>query len=313
MAEVETVDWPSRDAADTDTLAPERQPARQSAIAGEARLPISVFIIAKNEADRIARTIRSVRDWVDEVIVIDSGSSDATVDVSRALDARTEFRAWTGYGPQKRYGEGLCRNTWLLNLDADEEVPPAAAREIKALFRAGEPKAKAYTVWLKSVFRFEERPNFFAVSTTQVRLYDKRYACFSDSPVHDSVRVTPGVKIGRLKAALWHRSMRSHHHTVEKINFYSSMQAEDLFGKQRRFGAARIVATPLWAFFKAYLLRGYLFYGVEGIIQSYLYAFSRFIRAAKARERFQEDRHRHCVGAAEVRRGAWSPSPGTES
>ncbi|MEP2437055.1 MAG: glycosyltransferase, partial [Roseibium sp.] len=79
-------------------------------------LPISVFIIAKDEADRIGRTITSVRDWVDEVIVIDSGSSDGTVAVAEQLGARVLENAWPGYGPQKRFGEDQCRNDWLLNL-----------------------------------------------------------------------------------------------------------------------------------------------------------------------------------------------------
>src|SRR5438132_13638376 len=98
------------------------------------RLPISAFIIAKNEADRIARAILSVRDWVDEVIVIDSGSTDNTVALSESLGARCMFNAWSGFGPQKVFGETQCRNKWLLNLDADAELTPACAAELKALF-----------------------------------------------------------------------------------------------------------------------------------------------------------------------------------
>ena len=86
------------------------------------KLPLSVFIIAVNEADRIALTINSVRDWADEVIVIDSGSTDDTVAVAESHGARVVFNEWNGYGPQKVFGETLCRNDWLLNLDADEEV-----------------------------------------------------------------------------------------------------------------------------------------------------------------------------------------------
>jgi len=86
--------------------------------------PISVYIVAKNEADRIGRAVRSVVQWVDEVIVVDSGSEDATVLVASEAGARVLYHAWPGYGPQKRFGEDQCRNEWLLNLDADEEVSP---------------------------------------------------------------------------------------------------------------------------------------------------------------------------------------------
>jgi len=87
-------------------------------------LPLSVFIIARDEADRIPAALASVQGWVDEIIVIDSGSLDATVAVSQLFGARTEYRAWTGYGEQKVYGESLCRNDWLLNIDADEAISP---------------------------------------------------------------------------------------------------------------------------------------------------------------------------------------------
>ncbi len=93
------------------------------------RLPLSVFIIARDEADRIARPIESVIGWVDEVIVIDSGSTDETVAVAEQLGARVIRNDWPGYGPQKRFGEDQCRNDWLLNLDADEEVTPGSPQK----------------------------------------------------------------------------------------------------------------------------------------------------------------------------------------
>jgi hypothetical protein len=98
-----------------------------------------------------------------------------------------------------------------------------------------------------------------------------------------------GGQLKLLKGGLNHYIFRSHHHAIEKVNFYSSMQAEDLFRKGRNPGALRIVFTPIWAFFKAYILRGYVLYGLDGVIRSYIYAFSRLIRAAKAREKFQEE------------------------
>ncbi len=87
-------------------------------------LPLSVFIIAKNEADRIGATIRAVRDLTDDVVVIDSGSTDGPKAVAEGLGARVIFNAWPGYGLQKRFGEEQCRHEWLLNIDADEELSP---------------------------------------------------------------------------------------------------------------------------------------------------------------------------------------------
>lgn len=249
------------------------------------KLPISVFIIAKNEADRIPLAIKSVRDWVDEVIVIDSGSEDDTVAVSAALGARTLFRAWTGYGDQKVYGESQCRHDWVLNIDADEEISAELRDEIRALFQAG-PGQPAYTVPILPLYHFQERAHPWTVHHHPVRLYRRSHAGFSDSPVHDTVHVHHG-RPGHLRGMVRHRSFRSLSHHVEKVNGYSSAQAEDRFRKGRNPGLFQLLLTPPLAFLKSYFGRREFVNGLDGIVVSYMYAFQRFIRLAKTRERFQ--------------------------
>lgn len=260
------------------------------------RTPLSVFIIAKNEADRIGYTIRSVIDWVDEVHVIDSGSEDETVEISRALGANTLYNEWKGYGPQKVFGESLCRNPWLLNLDADEEVTPELRRQIEAMFRDDkEPPMKAYSVTRK-LLHFADAPDGFTHIDEPVRLYHRDYAGFKDSAVHDSVelRRDDAGSIGRLSGLLLHRCFRSYKHTVDKINFYSSMQADDMYAKGRRPGLARIIIEPVFSFLKAYFIRRYFRRGITGYIESVIYAFARTLRLAKARALFLEaDRQKH--------------------
>lgn len=249
------------------------------------RLPISVFIIAKNEADRIPLTIRSVRDWVDEVIVIDSGSADDTVAVAESLGATVTFNEWRGYGPQKVLGETLCRNDWILNLDADEEISPELASEIRDLF-AGGPSRGAYRLHILPLHSFQDTGHKWTATQKPVRLYRKSMAGFKDSTVHDSVIVHEG-SIGVLKGMVNHRSFRSLAHHVEKVNSYSSAQAEDLYCRGRNPSRIELVVVPIFAFLKQYLLRREFVNGIDGVIISYMYAFQRFIRLAKTRERFQ--------------------------
>lgn len=253
-------------------------------------LPVSVFIIAKNEADRIPHTLASVRGWADEIIVVDSGSADGTPAVAEGFGARVVYRAWEGYGPQKVFAEGLCRNSWVLNLDADEEVSPELAREIAALFVRDEPPCAAYRLRILALYPFQEKLPRFAAGTTQLRLYRRDRAGFKDAYVHDSVVLREG-RAGRLKGAVIHRSFRSHAHAVEKINFYTTMQAEDLFRRGKRPSALKILVTPLVAFLKCYFFKKYIFYGLDGFIHAWVYAFSRTLRLAKAREKFQEREH----------------------
>ncbi len=255
------------------------------------KLPLSVFIIAKNEADRIPATLASVRHWVDEVIVVDSGSSDETVAVSEAMGARVVYRAWEGYGPQKVFAEGLCRNDWVLNLDADEEVSPELAAEIQALFAPGAPPSdlSAYTVPILPCYPTRTPGHPWTAFHHPVRLYDRRRAGFKPEPVHDSVIVHSG-RIGHLTGFVWHRSFRSLSHHLAKVNETSSWRAEDLVRRGRIPSAWRLFLEPLWAFWKSYLLRREFANGTTGVVISHMYAFQRFIRLAKAWERAQQSR-----------------------
>lgn len=252
------------------------------------KLPISVFIIAKDEEDRIPLSIKSVISWVDEVIVIDSGSSDDTVKVSENLGAKVLFRKWQGYGPQKVYGESICTNDWILNIDADEEISDSLKNEIIDIYKDGF-KFNAYKLKIKMVMRFASKPGIFAPMHNRVRLYNKNFAGFKDSTVHDSVVVKDGEKIGQLKGDVNHRSFRSYKHAIEKINRYSTMQAEDMIKRGKIPSPFRILLEPLFAFLKGYFLKRYIFLGMDGFIEACIYTFARVIRLSKTRELYKQN------------------------
>jgi glycosyltransferase involved in cell wall biosynthesis len=248
------------------------------------RLPLSVFIIAHNEADRIGITLSSVRDWVDEVIVIDSGSTDDTMKVAESYSARVYFHSWQGYGLQKRFGEEQCRNRWLLSLDADEEVTPELAQEIQSLFESGYPPAAAYVLRIRDLLPGETKLAPLAHTNYVIRLYDKEKSRFSDSPVHDSVLVEPGEATGMLQAPVLHRSFRSLAHAIEKMNGYTNAQALNLQEKGVFLPLFRLCTEFPLAFFKMYIMRGYFIRGRRGFMYAFVYAFGRTMRIAKYME-----------------------------
>ncbi|MGR9115833.1 MAG: glycosyltransferase family 2 protein [Gammaproteobacteria bacterium] len=254
------------------------------------KYPISVFIIAKNEAERIAITINSVRDWVDEIIVIDSGSQDDTVAIAEGLGAKVRFNEWPGYGQQKIFGESLCKNDWLLNLDADEEITPELKQSICLRFEQGEPDCSAYKFYWKTLFHLEDKaPPPFAAGSSCIRLYNKTAAGFRDSTVHDSVVVRSG-KTEVLKGFMHHRSFENLDKWTAKVNFYTSQQAQDLFKKGRNPSPVRMLFEPFFAFFKNYFFRRYFVYGIDGFVGSFIYAYAKLMRLAKARELFYKAR-----------------------
>jgi len=254
-------------------------------------LPISVFIIAKNESDRIAGVINAVKKFADEILVIDSGSEDKTVEVSIAAGAKVMFNEWKGYGQQKIFGEDQCRNKWILNIDADEEVSAQLADEIIEIFSNNRHEGFCgFRVKIVNKFRFEKQPKRLAYYYNQLRLYNKDFAGFKNSTVHDSVELKPenDLAVAQLQNIIYHQSFRSFSHWIEKINSYSQMQAQDSYSKGKCPSPLKVLFIPTVAFLKAFIVRRYFIYGFDGIIYSYLFAFSRFAKAIKTRELFKE-------------------------
>ena len=173
---------------------------------------ISVFIITKNEADRIFDVINAVKKIADEVLVIDSGSTDETCQIAVKAGAKVMFNEWNGYGAQKIFGENQCKNKWILNLDADEEISPELCQEINDIFAKNlQQNFYGFRVKIVNKFRFEKHPKKLAYFYNQLRLYNKDFAGFKSSAVHDSVELKEKnlQKIGQLKNIIYHQSFRS--------------------------------------------------------------------------------------------------------
>ncbi|MBL4876729.1 MAG: glycosyltransferase family 2 protein [Cohaesibacteraceae bacterium] len=253
------------------------------------KIPVSVFIIAKNEADRIGACIDAVSSLVSEVVVIDSGSKDDTVSVAIDHGARVIFNAWPGFGLQKRFGEDQCLKDWILNIDADEIVSPELRNELKLLLSSDAPKHAAYRVHIAEMFPGELKPHRWAYSLSPVRLYKKTAGRYSKSPVHDRVDVNPDVTIGLLRHRIHHASIRSLSHQIEKLNSYTDMQVADLAARGRNLSKWRIFTEFPMAFFKVYFLRKHFLRGFYGVATASTLAFIRHIRIAKHLERRKLD------------------------
>jgi glycosyltransferase involved in cell wall biosynthesis len=242
------------------------------------RLPISCFIISKNEADRIARTIRAVRSWVDEVIVVDSESVDDTVSIAIGEGARVISQPWLGFGAQKRFGEDQCRNDWVLNVDADEVVTAELAEEIAALFtKSGGPKFVAYGMPLYMIYPGTTNPRRGARDNWYIRLYDRRVVRFRNSQIHDAV-VTEGRPFGRLKAPIHHFSMRSFADMRRKLDERMWLQVENQDASTVGAVRLRLLSEFPMSFLKYYLVRRHITGGFTGLRYAAIQARYRFLR-----------------------------------
>jgi glycosyltransferase involved in cell wall biosynthesis len=238
---------------------------------------LSVTIITLNEADHIAAAIDSAS-WADEIIVVDSGSTDGTLDLARAKGATVTTRPWSGYVDQKNYAAGLARHEWIFSLDADERIPAPLATEIRELL-AREPSLRGYRVprvtfhlgrWMRTTDFY---PDF------QTRLYDRRAARWQGRHVHESVAVDGAV--GRLKNELQHYSYRDLRDQLERINQYSMLAARQMHEAGRRANALDLILHPPAAFLRNYVLRRGFLDGMAGLTLSAMNAYSVFLKFAK--------------------------------
>jgi glycosyltransferase involved in cell wall biosynthesis len=258
---------------------------------------LSVFIIARNEADRIGRTIEAVRGLSADILVVDSGSTDATVAIAEGLGARVVHNAWQGYGPQKRFAEDQCRNLWLFNIDADEVVPPELAQEIHAALSSGADGVDGFEVRIAEIFPGEEAPHPLAYALAPVRLYRRDKGRYVDSIVHDRVAFQDGATFRRLKGVIHHFSVRSIGDQMAKLNDYTTQQAKDLALRGEHVPTWRLFVEFPASFFKAYVMRRHAVRGIYGFMTSMNYAFYRWLRVAKDVERRMVEKARRKDGS----------------
>jgi glycosyltransferase involved in cell wall biosynthesis len=238
---------------------------------------VSVTIITFNEAEHIAAAIDSAS-WADEVIVVDSGSTDDTVRIAERKGARVSTRAWTGYVDQKNHAATLAAHDWIFSLDADERIPPPLASEIRSLLQS-EPTRRAYRVprvafhlgrWIRTTDFY---PDY------QTRLYDRRVARWQGQHVHESVRVDGGP--GQLTNDLQHYSFRDLSDHVARLNQYAALAARQMHEAGRRASAADLLIYPPAAFLRNYILRRGLLDGGAGLVISIVNSYGVFLKFAK--------------------------------
>lgn len=250
---------------------------------------LSAFLIVKNEAARLPRTLAALSGLAAEVIVVDSGSTDATVALAQDAGARVLTRDFDGYGAQKRFAEDQCQGPWLLNVDADEVVTDALAAEIRATLTA-DPAPCAYALRILNVYPGDDRPRPFANDYRVVRLYHRDAGRYRDHPLFDRVEVSGPVR--RMRAPIHHFPFLTWHALVEKENRYSTFQAETARPRPRAVLLARFwVEFPL-VMVKGLIGRRHIFGGWKGVAFAAVIAFARFLRIVKMLARAEDARRK---------------------
>ena len=242
------------------------------------KLPLSLCVITRDAAAMLADCLASAA-FAGEVVVVDSGSRDDTVEIARRCGARVIERDWPGFGAQKSFAVAAARTDWVLCLDADERVTPELATAIAAAVAA--PGAGAYEMARRNRFLGRWLAHGEGYPDWNVRLFDRRRARWSDDPVHE--RVKADGPVARLSGDLLHASAESLDAYIAKQNRYTTLQAEAMHARGERASALRLVVSPLARFFRFYVLRLGFLDGVAGFLHIAIGAFASFMKYAKLR------------------------------
>jgi glycosyltransferase involved in cell wall biosynthesis len=244
-------------------------------------VPVTATIITFNEAANIQAALESLS-WADEIIVVDSESTDNTAAIARQFTGKVIVRPWPGYVAQKNFAAEQATHDWIFSLDADERVTPELAAEVKAALdhsrrdvgESNRPRAAGYRVprvtfhlgrWMRSTDWY---PDY------QLRLYDRRRARWAGKYVHESVKADGPVEY--LRSELQHFAYRDLAHHLETMDRYTTLAAKQMFEEGRRAGFLHLMVHPPAAFFRNYVLRGGFRDGKAGLIVSAMNA--RYVR-----------------------------------
>jgi glycosyltransferase involved in cell wall biosynthesis len=242
------------------------------------REPLSVVVTTLDNADTLDACLRSIT-WADEIVLLDSGSADATLAIAAHYGARIHAQPFAGYSAQKQAAIDLATHRWVLLLDSDESLAPSAAAVLQRALLA--PVHAGYQLWRRE-WQFWRWQSSQSRLNHYVRLFDRQRARMSDHQVHESVLVDGSV--GVLDVVIDHAGEPDIAGRAEKANRYSSMQLADLTRREVAWLRLRMMAYPCIAFLRYYLLRGHYRSGWAGFIAARIHAFYVFLKYAKLYE-----------------------------
>ena len=242
------------------------------------RARLSAVLITRNVASQLETCLSSCA-FVDEIVIVDSGSTDATLDIAHHFNAKTVQQDWLGFGKQKQFAVAQASHDWVLCVDADERVSDTLRANILKELEA--PRFHAYEMprcnrflgrWLK---HGEGYPDL------SLRLFDRRHASWSDDAIHEKV-VADG-PVGRFAGDLLHESEQGLANYLAKQNRYTTLQAEALYAHGKHAGLVQLLLSPLLRFVKFYVFRLGFLDGIPGLVHIFIGCRNSFTKYAKLR------------------------------
>jgi glycosyltransferase involved in cell wall biosynthesis len=243
-------------------------------------IKISSYIITKNEECRLDKTLEAISQIADEIIIVDSGSTDKTAEISQKYQAKFLFNQWQNHSKQKIFAQNQCQYEWLFSIDADEVLSSELIKEIKEFKK--NPTTNICRFQIANIYPGQINPNKFVRKYNLIRLYHKNYATMKDDFVHDRViSLEKEHKIFQFKNYIYHYSFVSFSHYCQKMNFYTDELVKSFKEKDKKYPSWRLLIEFPFCFIKYYLIRREFLNGFWGFSMSMIISFYRFLKIVK--------------------------------
>lgn len=251
------------------------------------KLPISVYMVANKEEERIAMALTAVVDFADEIIVvINDDCPDNTAKIAESFGAKVIHRKWEGFAYQKAFGAKQCKNDWVLDLDADEEVSPELQAKLQELFGGKKlPEEGGFLMTWKIMYPGQTKPGRFSKTDYIIRLYNKKKAAIKEEKFsnNDRPKVHTG-KVGRIEEPVFHRTILDFSHLERKMTQLTQEQAQHNVNKGKKISNLKLFTDFQLKFWKYFILRRMFLQGWYGYTLALMAAYRNYMRLAKTRE-----------------------------
>ncbi len=243
---------------------------------------LSVYIVTLNEQDRLPRTLEAASKVADEIIVVDSGSTDKTCEIAQSYGAKVIFHKWKNISSQKKYAEEQCRYDLVLSLDADEVLSDKLIQEI--LVVKEQRLADVYKIKIADMMPGDKKPSMFAKTYNLERLYDKTKSTMPDDLTHDRIVLGQDVTVFQLKNQVYHYSYSTLTKTWEKYNAYTDELVRTAVSTGKTYSFLRLIFEFPYQFLRYYFLKRMFLQGRFGFINAVTISYFRFLKIAKWQE-----------------------------
>lgn len=250
-------------------------------------MTLTVSIITLNEEKNLARTLESVKKFADEIVIVDSGSTDKTEEIAKSFNAKFYFQKWLGYGPQRNKAIELASSEWVLNIDADEEISEELAKKIIDIKDEKNSNIDVFKINFMSVCFGKKIKHGGWSNSYRIRLFKKNSGRFNENNVHEEFITNS--HIGKINEYILHHSYSDLEDYFTKFNKYTTLGAIEYYKKNKKASLVSIVLNPIYKFIRMYFFRLGFLDGLEGFILAITSSLYTMVKYYKLKEIYRNN------------------------